>query len=70
MITNVTSTVAEPYWEVCAAVARTTQLPALVNVKTAFDEFTVQPVEPALVTEYVIAPSPDVTARTEGVSGD
>ena len=68
--TNVTSTKLVEYVLVAAAVARTTQLPAPVNVKTAVDEFTVQPVEPALVTEYVITPLPEVEAKAEGVSGD
>ena len=68
--TNVTSTKLVEYVLVAAAVARTTQLPAPVNVKTAVDEFTVQPVEPALVTEYVITPLPEVEARTEGVFGE
>ena len=68
--TNVTSTKLVEYVLVAAAVARTTQLPAPVNVKTAVDEFTVQPVEPALVTEYVITPLPEVEAKTEGVFGE
>ena len=68
--TNVTSTKLVEYVLVAAAVARTTQLPAPVNVKTAVDEFTVQPVEPALVTEYVITPLPEVEAKIEGVFGE
>ena len=67
---NVTALKLVEYELVVAAVARTTQLPAPVNVKTAVDEFTVQPVEPALVTEYVITPLPEVEARTEGVFGE
>ena len=57
------------YELVAAAVARTTQLPTLVNVRTAVDECTVQPVEPGSFTEYVIAPSPDVVAKSD-VLGD
>ena len=68
--TNVTATKFAEYVLVAAAVARTTQLPAPVNVKTAVEEFTVQLVEPALVTEYVIAPLPEVEAKTEGVFGE
>ena len=67
---NVTALKLVEYVLVVAAVARTTQLPAPVNVKTAVDEFTVQPVEPALVTEYVITPLPEVEAKTEGVFGE
>ena len=33
-------------------------------------EFTVQPVVPAFVTEYVIAPSPADVAPTLGVTGE
>jgi DNA-directed RNA polymerase subunit K/omega len=67
---NVTALKLVEYELVVAAVARTTQLPAPVNVKTAVDEFTVQPVEPALVTEYVITPLPEVEAKIEGVFGE
>jgi hypothetical protein len=58
------------YALVAAAVARTTQLPADATVSTAVVELTVQPVSPALVTEYVIAPLPEVEAKAEGVLGD
>jgi len=67
---KVTSTKLVRYSLVVAAVARTTQLPAAVKVKTAVEECTVQPVEPALVTEYVLAPLPEVEAKAEGVLGE
>jgi hypothetical protein len=66
---KVASTLLVKYELVAAAVARTTQSPTPVNVKTAVDESTVQPVEPALVTEYVIAPSPVAVAKLD-VFGD
>ena len=67
---NVTAIKFEEWVLVEAAVARTTQLPTPVNVNTAVDEFTAQPVKPALVTEYVIAPLPEVEAKIEGVLGE
>jgi hypothetical protein len=39
-----------------------------VKVNTPVEEFTEQPVNPAFVTEYVIAPSPLDDANTLGVS--
>jgi hypothetical protein len=45
------------------------QLPAAVNVSTAVDELTSQPVIPALVTEYVMLGDPSPVARVEGVAG-
>jgi hypothetical protein len=41
-----------------------------VYVSTPVDEFTEQPVVPALVTAYEIVPSPDVVANADGVAGD
>jgi hypothetical protein len=46
------------------------QLPAAVNVRTAVDELTSQPVVPMLVTEYVMLGDPRPVARAEGVAGD
>jgi hypothetical protein len=46
------------------------QLPAVVKVSTAVDEFTEQPVAPALVTEYVIVAESSAVAREDGVAGD
>jgi len=45
--------------------------PDVVYVNTPVFESTVQPVPPALATEYVIAPPPvEAVARELGVSGD
>jgi hypothetical protein len=48
--TNVTSVVAALWRAVCAAVARTIQLPAVEYVNTPDDALTTQPVVPADVT--------------------
>ncbi|MGA1035777.1 MAG: hypothetical protein ACO3VI_10715, partial [Ilumatobacteraceae bacterium] len=67
---KVTILYAESHCGVCAAVARTMQLPGAVYVRTPDEEFTEHPVEPALSTEYEIAPLPEVDANTDGVNGD
>ena len=68
--TKDTSLVADVYEPVAAAVARTVQVPVDVNVRTPLLELTEHPVVPALVTEYVIVPLPDVVARADGVAGE
>ena len=48
---NATSAVAEEYWAVKAAVARTVHVPTEAKVTTAVDELIVHPVVPALTKE-------------------
>ena len=49
-ITKVTEVEPAVYWLVAAALAETTQDPALVQVSAPVLAFTVQPLDPALVT--------------------
>jgi hypothetical protein len=69
-ITNVTSLVEAACVAVAAAVARTTHVPAPVNVKRPEEEFTEQPVVPELKIAYEIEPGPLDEAATDGATGD
>ncbi|MFZ9976366.1 MAG: hypothetical protein ACO3GM_06275, partial [Candidatus Limnocylindrus sp.] len=69
-ITNVTVVNADSHWSVCAAVARTTQSPGALYVRTPVEEFTAQPVVVELSTEYEMLPLPGVIDGELGVRGD
>ena len=68
-MTNVRSRVAAEYVSVWAALARTTQFPSPENVSVRAPEFTVHDDAVVDITEYEIAPSPDVVAAAN-TSGD
>jgi hypothetical protein len=70
LTTNVTVVDADSHWSVCAAVARTTQVPGAVYARTPEEEFTEHPDVVESSTEYEMGPLPDVLASSDGVNGD